>query len=332
MSKVPYVVREELEDGHAVHVLEDRAARSEAWVVPDLGLNLYRFSVEDRDESVAIVDPPPTLADLRADLTGYGVPILFPFPGRIPEGRFAFGGRTYQLLPREGDPPYGHGFVLDRTWRVIGSGTSTRDGAVLAARFESEAFPELAAQWPSAFRLDVTYRLRAWTLTMEARAENVGREPLPVGYGLHPYLHAPIDRGSSVGGCVIAVPVTRRWELRDLVPTGRLLPLDEDLAAGVSLEGRTYDEVYTGPIVTRGESRSVLTDTRRRLSVVVAADKQFRDWVVYTPPRPAVCFEPWTCIPNAVNLQAQGIDAGLIVLQPGEWRSWKVRISAKRMG
>ena len=38
-----------------------------------------------------------------------------------------------------------------------------------------------------------------------------------------------------------------------------------------------------------------------------------------TPPhRQAVCLEPYTCPTDAINLQQRGVDAGLLVLQPGE--------------
>jgi aldose 1-epimerase len=47
--------------------------------------------------------------------------------------------------------------------------------------------------------------------------------------------------------------------------------------------------------------------------------RAFRELVAFTPPhRHAVCLEPYTCATDAINLQAQGIDAGLRVLQPGE--------------
>jgi aldose 1-epimerase len=326
VDELPYAVRMEEEDGQTVYVLEDVVARSEVWVAPSLGFNAYRFSVEPEDHGVAIIDPPPTLAELAASPAGYGMPVLFPFPGRIPGGRFRFAGRQYKLEKSEERDYAIHGFVMSRPWQVVAWATSVHDGAVLVGRLESPAFPELAGQYPSAFRLDLTYRLRAWALTVEARAENIGSGPLPVGYGLHPYLHVPLDHGLSAGGCLVAVPATRRWELAGLVPTGRLLPLEEDVAAGVSLEGRTFDEVYTGLLLTQGASRAVLSDTEARLAVVVEADREFRNWVVYTPPRLAVCLEPWTCTPNAINLQAQGIDAGLTLLHPGEWHSWTVRL------
>ncbi len=331
LDALPYAVREEEEDGRAVYVLEDRAARAQAWVAPGLGMNAYRFSLERDAHEVAIVDPPPTLDELERFPSRYGTPVLFPFPGRVAGGRFSFRGRDYDLEKRIANGNAIHGFVYDRPWQVVASGPSDEEGAVLVGRFESQAFRELARQYPSAYRLDLTYRLRAWTLTIEARAENVGDLPLPAGYGLHPYLHAPIDHGESAGGCVIEVPVTRRWQLVDMLPTGRIEPVEEDLAAGVSLEGRTFDDAYTGVLMSRDGSRCVLGDTEARLAVVVEADRQFGTWVVYTPPRPAVCFEPYTCAPDALNLQSRGIEAGLDVLEPGEARSWRVRVSVREM-
>ena len=335
MARLPYTVRRDVEDGFEVRILEDAAARATAWIVPDIGFNLYRLSVEPDGHEAAIIDPPPTLADLQRDPCGFGMPVLFPFPGRIPGCAFTFGGRTYRLRPRRaagaGPEECLHGLVLDLPWQVTGHGVDPEEGAILVGRIESEGFPELARQYPADFRLEMTYRLRGWTLTAEARVQNVGNEDLPAGYGLHPYLHAPIDHETSVGGCVIEVPATRRWELVDAVATGRLLPLEEDVARGVSLEGRAFDEVYTGLLLTEGVSRCVLSDTRARLATIVEADRSFRNWVVYTPPRPAVCLEPWTTIPNALNLAQQGIDTGLDVLQPGESRTWTVRIRVKRI-
>ncbi len=321
----PYKVRQVEEDGLPVYVLEDALACSQTWVVPGLGFNAYRFSIERGGQEVAIIDPPPTLAELGARPSHYGLPVLFPFPGRMSSGRYAFAEGEYALAAAGGESTALHGFALYRPWEVVDSGSGS-EGAWLTGRLESRAFAELAGQYPSSFRLDVTYRLRGRILGVDARAENVGREPLPVGYGLHPYLRAPIQHGASAGGCVIRVPVTRRWEVCCEPLGGRLLDLEEDLPGGVSLEGRAFDHVYTGVLLDGGVSRAVLNDTGSRLAVTVEAGPEFRNWVVYTPPRPAVSLEPWTCLPNALNLPDAGPDTGLVVLQPGEWKAWSVRL------
>jgi aldose 1-epimerase len=50
--------------------------------------------------------------------------------------------------------------------------------------------------------------------------------------------------------------------------------------------------------------------------------------VVFTPAnRQAFCIEPYTCVTDAINLQQQGVDAGLLVLPPGEKWSGVVEIA-----
>ena len=57
------------------------------------------------------------------------------------------------------------------------------------------------------------------------------------------------------------------------------------------------------------------------------SDAIFRELVVYTPPgRDAICFEPYTCPTDAINLEAKGIPAGIIVLSPKETFFATVRI------
>ena len=64
--------------------------------------------------------------------------------------------------------------------------------------------------------------------------------------------------------------------------------------------------------------------------MVMESDAQFRELVVYTPPgRDAICFEPYTCPTDAINLEARGIPAGVIVLAPDEIFAGTVRFMLK---
>jgi aldose 1-epimerase len=52
--------------------------------------------------------------------------------------------------------------------------------------------------------------------------------------------------------------------------------------------------------------------------------------VIFAPPfRPVVCLEPYTGTTNAVNLQNDGIDAGLVVIEPGSSWTGEVRFSLR---
>ena len=60
-----------------------------------------------------------------------------------------------------------------------------------------------------------------------------------------------------------------------------------------------------------------IRDRTAGISLQVEADSNFRQWVVYTPPdRHVICFEPYTCPTDAVNLVAKNTATNLIILEP----------------
>jgi aldose 1-epimerase len=63
-------------------------------------------------------------------------------------------------------------------------------------------------------------------------------------------------------------------------------------------------------------------------SLSLSFSPNFRDLVVFTPPhRQAIALEPYTCTTDAINLQARGIDAGWLVLEPG--RVWRGQVEIR---
>ncbi|MGC1398225.1 MAG: hypothetical protein WA827_06730, partial [Candidatus Binatus sp.] len=56
-----------------------------------------------------------------------------------------------------------------------------------------------------------------------------------------------------------------------------------------------------------------------KVAVEIRADAAFGDFVLYAPPdNPVVALEPYTCAPDAFNLAARGVAAGMRELAPGE--------------
>ncbi|HET7559116.1 MAG TPA: aldose 1-epimerase, partial [Limnochordia bacterium] len=164
--------------------------------------------------------------------------------------------------------------------------------------------------------------LREGLLWQEAEVFNTGDDELPLGYGIHPWFNLPLRSGSR-GDAVVGVPAAARWELEACIPTGRVLPVerDFDLRKPRRIEGLTLDDVYTQLEYQKGWGIATLADPSG-LKLEVGFDKAFRELVVYAPPqRDVICFEPYTCTTNALNLQPDGVDAGLLVLQPKQ--SWR---------
>ena len=76
--------------------------------------------------------------------------------------------------------------------------------------------------------------------------------------------------------------------------------------------------------------RARLIDPSLKIAVEVRADAAFGDFVVFAPPNsPVVALEPYTCAPDAFNLAARGVAAGMRELAPGQTfeAGFEIRVS-----
>jgi aldose 1-epimerase len=77
-----------------------------------------------------------------------------------------------------------------------------------------------------------------------------------------------------------------------------------------------------------GLLRTKLTDPISGRTLTQTFDASFTQCVVYTPPhREAICLEPYTCVPDAIRLSAEGHETGLQILQPGESRNTTITLA-----
>lgn len=312
------------------YILRDEEAGSLAQVLPEVGANCVQFSVPGpRGLAVDLLHSPTSADELRMSPSRYGVPVLFPFPNRVRQGRYSFQGETYQL-PVNSHGNAIHGLVIAARFRVEAAEATPR-GAHLRCVIAHADLPS-SDGYPFLFRLVLDFYLQETTLTLAVSAVNEGERDMPFGFGIHPYFNMPLAAASRRDDCRIAVPVGERWELDEtLVPTGRRLPLGagDGLAALQPVAGRHFDDVYGDVRLVDGWSRCRLVDPALPLEVDLRADAAFREIVVYAPPaRDVICFEPYTCATDAFNLDERGIDAGRRVLAGGEGWSGSMQIVA----
>lgn len=335
MADERYGVLEEDFGGHTVYVLSDEKVGQVARVLPSVGNNCvsYRMTVKGRDIELFHAAPDPDT--LLGRPSGYGIPILFPWPNRIEEGRFTFEGRDVSLETPEPGAHLLHGFVLSRPWEVIDSGFD--ESAWVTSRFKSAEFEDIGRQWPYPFEATCTYRLREGRLAVEFQGTNTGQENMPCGLGFHPYFGLPLEETGDRGACTVQVPASGYWPLReDNIPTGevRLVDGDYDLRELTALGGRYYDDVWTDVSFSAdGWSQCRFEDPGAGVRIDVEADGGFREWVFYAPDnRPVVCFEPYTCTTDAFNLATRGVEGGMIVLEPGESLAGVMRFEPQSIG
>ena len=335
MEQAVYLVGDKTVDGFQVCVLQE-GQKAVAEIAPGLGNNCYAFRVADTRSGseggnwLSLIDPPPDLTTLQEQPDIYGIPVLFPFPNRIRGGTWRFEGETYQFDKRPESPTSIHGLLLNRPYQVE-SHAADASGATLVCTLDSRDFADIGRQYPFPFTISITYTLKDSVLSMGVSIQNTGDRNMPMGFGIHPYFRVGLSPDANTAAAPVKVPAGTYWELdEDSVPTGKRLAATGalDLRGGKAFSGLRLDHVFTDVQMEEDDvSRCVIENRDTGHGMVMESDAQFRELVVYTPPgRDAICFEPYTCPTDAINLEARGISAGVIVLAPGETFSATVRI------
>ncbi len=248
---------------------------------------------------------------------GRGQPLL-PWPNRLADGRYQWGGTTLQLAINEPATSTAiHGLTRWSRWDTLASATSW---ATMAHR--------LVAQpgYPWTLDATITYRLDDRGLSVSTSVVNRSADAAPFGIGFHPYLAA---FGGVVDDCTLTLPAAEVYEVDTRgLPTG-LRDVGggpDDYRSGCIIGGRHLDLPLTG--MERGGdglARALLespadSDAQGRRTTLWM-DEAFTHVQVYSGDtldeegrrRRALAVEPMT---GPANLLASG--DGRITLEPGE--------------
>ena len=305
--------------------ISDAVGGARATILPGLGFNCHSFRASVDGREIEVLWSAPEFTSGQGKPSHSGIPLLFPFAGRIRGTSFQYEGNRYELEAGDGQGNAIHGFVLNRPWRV-----TRHDPDRVVGTFQASVDdPALMKRWPADFRITADYRVAAGALLTDYTVENPDTKPLPFGFGTHPYFRVPLG-GASAADCRVTAPVEYAWELEDLLPTGRTtsMPAAAELAHGMSLASMKLDNVFGGLRFENHRATTKVTDPNSKRTMTMTFDDQFTTCVVYNPPhREAVCIEPYTTVPDPFFLGERNIDPHLQVLRPG--KSFRTRIEIR---
>lgn len=297
--------------------LHDPRVGSSAQVLAGFGFNCFSFRPVLGDGPVEVLWAAPGFEAGGEKPSHSGIPLLFPYPGRLAGQSLTYRGKQYALEGNDGRGNAIHGYLLNRPWQVV-----ERTEARIVGRFASrEVDPSLVDKWPAPFVVTVEYELAGNTLKNRIEIENCGTGPLPFGLGTHAYFRVPLGPGGDRDGTVVTVPVREQWELVDMLPSGRTQPATGrlGLAGGLPFGQTQFDDVFGGIGHAGGWAAATIHDPALGRTLTLRFDDTFRYAVVYNPPhREAICIEPYTCVPDYFRLAERGIEAGQRELAPGE--------------
>ena len=234
--------------------------------------------------------------------------LLVPWPNRIADGRYRFGGQDLQLpLTEVARGHASHGLVRWVAWRVL---SRTDDSVRLGYR--------LMAQPGYPWTLDLTarYAVSPDGLEVTVTAENLSSAAAPFAAGAHPYLRVgprPVDSWELTLPGATALAVDDRK-----IPTGRrqVTGTHLDFRSPRPLGATVLDTAYTD-LDRDATGRATVTLRGPDGGVALWMDASHR-WVqVYTSDelpeaRASLAVEPMTAPPDAFNSHDD-----VLVLEPG---------------
>lgn len=299
--------------------------------LPSRGFSLHqaRARIHDREP-----------VDLLHDSLKFGGAILLPFANRI-RGGLEPDGRTLDTnvlhkhirLPANwsGKAPGAekcaiHGLMFDAPVRVAERGSDYVVGVLDAGDF--------GGHWLSRTFVQMTATLRSSELELSVTAQNIGREPLPIGIGWHPYFAIPSgDREHAR----LHVPAARRAVVTnydDVFPTGEIVdvaatPYDLRAQDGAPLASQYFDDMFVDLEKTSaGYTEIELHDAQSRYLMRLSALSQHVNAVqVYSPPgSPFVAIEPqfnWT--DPFSDVWPSDVNTGMALLRPDADVTWAIR-------
>ena len=282
--------------------------------IASIGASLRSLRTDGRDLVVPF--------DADAIRPGFRGATLAPWPNRVIDGRYRFGGVERQLALTE--PSRGHalhGLATWRDWRVVGSDATSVE---LALEIEpSDGYP---------WRLDVrtTYALTARGVTQHVRVESLDDRRAPWGTGPHPYV---VAGSSPLEAWTLELPASAVQTVTDdrLVPVAledvsvdaerfdfRRARVLGDVRIDHAFTGLARDDAGMAAVVVRdpaGTGVEVRWDAACPWVQIHTADLPGADRAIGH--RAGLAVEPMTCAPGALDEDLLGYEAGLVTLEPG---------------
>jgi aldose 1-epimerase len=288
-----YATSDVLFQGYPARALHSNEAAVEAVFAPQIGMLGCSLTHEGEE----LLGHRGGLARYEATGSTMGIPLLHPWANRLSGFSYSAAGKAVELdrdSPLIRTDPNGlpiHGVVnASPHWELIET-RADDTGALLSARLDFAAHPELLEAFPFPHELRIEARLREATLAIDTTLTATGADPVPVCYGYHPYLRLPdVPRADWH----VEIPLTERLVLDErMIPTGASARVEP--FAG-PLGDRTFDDGYAG---AGDGTRFALSGGGRRIEVEFVHGYAFAQ--VYAPDsEDVICFEPMTAPTDAL--------------------------------
>ena len=252
----------------------------------------------------------------------YGMPILFPV-NRISGGSFCFEGRQYTFPINE--PTTGchlHGYIHKTEFSLL---ERQEDRILCACRVEEGT---LYPGFPHSFEVQMEYMLDRDGLHHMTRVINHSDTNMPVFLGFHTTFSACFTNSGKKQDIRVQAQIAEEYarNTKNYLPTGEK-PAFDSVSNALNMGVLNPYEAPVSRHYRSADSRMVLYDAGRNLSVVYENDEKFRFRLIYNGKADGfICLEPQNCLVNCPNGPFSREEAGFAYIAPGASETYRSKI------
>lgn len=227
------------------------------------------------------------LWDGNPDIWPKHAPVLFPFVGRMPNQKYHYQGKEYEI-PLHGFAPYSNFALTEKS----------EDSAT----FSLIVTDEIKAMYPFDFGFSVTYSLSGDRLTVTYKAENKGSDVMYYGLGSHPGFNVPLKEGLKFEDYYVEFPESTEVMHRLFTPacldSHKEVPYEEIKDKKLALRHNLFDN--DAVLLKNTGNRCIIKTDKDNTAIQV----EYPDtpwcavWHKVKMEVPFVCIEPWFCLPG----------------------------------
>ena len=272
-------------------------------IYPNLGASIQKLS----SNGIEIIDGIENSDEgLNTYKNKYNSSFLFPFPGRIPNGKFSFNNVKYELDCNETDANNSlHGHIHNKSFSFQPQEITEKKAIVKFCYSDNGA-----RGFPFSYHLDIIYTFTHKKLAIEFTISNNGSTEFPFGIGWHPYF-----KSEYLSDSILGFEAEKQYLLNErLVPIGEI---PSNYNAPLLVKETFLDDCF---IIKKSEVSFKTQEYTINLDFSSKSPNSFLQ--VYTPPsRSGIAIEPMTCVGNCFNNKI-----GLQILKPNNSFQWHINM------
>ena len=260
----------------------------------------------------------------------YGIPVLYPTPNRVTDGTIEFEGKKHSLI-YNGRLISSHGLARLVKFEITDISADENCAKITGKMPFNKQMPWFEAfPFESDFYVAVTLYSDSFSI---AYSVVNGGERLPFGFALHPFFY-------KIDGEHDTQIVINSTDLMHIT--------EENIKLGQYYDFKNTEVDFTKPTSVADVPSAVkggtvhynvkLPDTseviykKSGFKIVLKATDDMDKLVTFFPAGfDYFCLENQTCSIDAINLEARGIKAGMLVAQPNQTLSGKVTFAVEKL-